>query len=247
MSLLGRAFVPVIVGHRGGRSEGWPPENSLASFERAHREGAHAIETDVRLTASGEVVAFHDPTLARMTDDRDTRDVARLDGSALGAVRLKGSSEKIPRLSDVLDWAEGASSALNIEVKHDVPDRWALGRAVARQLSRTRVPLLVSSFDPFLLLAMGVLAPKVPRALLTHPGQRYAPVLHALSHPRFLTALHVERREARPTAIQRWKRRGLRVGVWTVNDEYEALRLAALGVDVLITDEPGKIVAALRA
>ena len=245
MSLLGRVDGPVVVGHRGGRGEGWPPENSLASFERARSQGAHAIETAVRLAASGEVVAFHDPTLARMTDGRDTREVARLDRTELGAVRLGASTERIPRLPEVLEWAEQAGCGLNIEVKHDVPDRWALAREVARHLSKARIPVLVSSFDPVALLALGVLAPAVPRALLTHPAQKYAPILHTLAHPRFLTALHAERRETHAAQIQTWKRRGLRVGVWTVNDTYEARRLVADGTDLLITDEPGKILAAL--
>jgi glycerophosphoryl diester phosphodiesterase len=61
----------------------------------------------------------------------------------------------------------------------------------------------------------------------------------------FVAALHVERRQALAGSIARWKRRGITVGVWTVNDPNEARRLADLGVDMFITDEPGRILEAV--
>jgi glycerophosphoryl diester phosphodiesterase len=40
-------------------------------------------------------------------------------------------------------------------------------------------------------------------------------------------------------------RRGLRLGVWTVNDASEAADLVALGVATIITDQPGAILEAI--
>jgi glycerophosphoryl diester phosphodiesterase len=236
---------PVIVGHRGGRGDGWPPENTLAAFERAHREGAPAVETDARLSAD-EVVLFHDPTLLRMTQQRDARAVARVPWVALPPVGLGSRGEKIPRLLDLLSWAEQTGTALNVELKHDVPNRLALVRAVTRQLRGARVPLLVSSFDPLELAVMRALAPAIPCALLTDPGQAYAPLLHRVARPGLVFGLHVERRQARTDLLERCKRRGLALGVWTVNDPEEARRLVGEGVDVLITDQPGALVGALE-
>jgi glycerophosphoryl diester phosphodiesterase len=228
---------PVIVGHRGGRGEGWPRENTLAAFARAREEGAHAIETDVRLSAD-EVVAFHDPTLARTTEKRDSRLVARVPWRELDPLG-------VPRLADVLAWAARTGCALNAEVKHDVPDRLALVRAVARQLRTARVPVLVSSFDPFVLALMRILLPALPCAILTDPHQSYAPLLHGIVRPGLVFGLNVERRQAAPDRIARWKRRGLAVGVWTVNEPEEARGLAEEGVDLLISDQPGRLVEAL--
>jgi glycerophosphoryl diester phosphodiesterase len=236
---------PVIVGHRGGRGEGWPPENTLAAFERAQREGAPAVETDARLCA-GEVVLFHDPTLLRMTG-HDARPVARVPWTELADVRLGPQREKIPRLLDLLSWAEQTGTALNVELKHDVPDRLALVRAVVRRLRGARVPILVSSFDPFELAVTRALAPSLPCALLTDPGQSYAPLLHRVARPGLVFGLHLERRQARTDLLARAKRRGLALGVWTVNDPEEARRLVADGVDVLITDRPGALVGALKS
>ena len=50
-----------VQGHRGAR--GLKPENTLPSFEVALDAGVSAIETDVRLTADGVPILFHDDLL----------------------------------------------------------------------------------------------------------------------------------------------------------------------------------------
>lgn len=49
---------PLIVAHRGASHDA--PENTLAAFRLAWDQGADAIETDLRLTSDGHVVAMHD-------------------------------------------------------------------------------------------------------------------------------------------------------------------------------------------
>ncbi|KAK0230250.1 PLC-like phosphodiesterase [Armillaria fumosa] len=53
-------------GHRGASAAF--PENTLASFEAAIRDGAEGIETDVHVSLDNVVVMFHDPDLQRTTD-----------------------------------------------------------------------------------------------------------------------------------------------------------------------------------
>ena len=55
----------LVIGHRGASSEA--PENTLPSFQLAVELGADALELDVRLSADGQVVVLHDPTLERTT------------------------------------------------------------------------------------------------------------------------------------------------------------------------------------
>jgi glycerophosphoryl diester phosphodiesterase len=45
--------------------------------------------------------------------------------------------------------------------------------------------------------------------------------------------------------VSRWKRGGGLVNTWTVNDPLLATGYAALGVDAIISDVPGRILAAL--
>jgi glycerophosphoryl diester phosphodiesterase len=52
---------PLVIGHRG--SSALAPENTLAAFARALRDGAAGIELDVRLSRDSVPVVIHDATL----------------------------------------------------------------------------------------------------------------------------------------------------------------------------------------
>ncbi|EJT52155.1 glycerophosphodiester phosphodiesterase [Trichosporon asahii var. asahii CBS 2479] len=59
-----------VWGHRGASA--FLPENTLASFRAAIKEGADAIESDVHVTSDGVILMFHDPTLDRTTNGSGT-------------------------------------------------------------------------------------------------------------------------------------------------------------------------------
>lgn len=220
---------PLVVGHRGGRGQGWPPENTIAAFERAREQGARAVELDVRTCGSGEVVVLHDATRAALAE-------------------LRGRS--VPTLDEALEWARARDVAVNVEMKHDVPGRTAvaaLARATVRIVRAAGADVLLSSFDPRLLALAAAVAPSIPRALLVHSKQaRWADAAQRIARPPLVMALHLERTQTDPRALERYRARGLRIGVWTVNDAREARDLVALGVASIITDRPGEILTALR-
>lgn len=57
-----------VVAHRG--SSGAHAEHTLAAYEQALREGADALECDVRLTRDGVLVCVHDRRVDRTSDGR---------------------------------------------------------------------------------------------------------------------------------------------------------------------------------
>ncbi|MDP9037375.1 MAG: glycerophosphodiester phosphodiesterase [Myxococcota bacterium] len=234
------AVAPLVVGHRGGRGEGWPRENTLSAFELAGEQGARAVELDVRTCAEGEVVVFHDPTLARATDGRDTRRVCDV---PLGDLRTLD----VPTLEEVLRWAKANGIAVNVEMKHDVPARHRrFVSNVSQAVRGSGADVLFSSFDPSLLASAAFYAPAVPRALLVHSGQaRWGNAIQELARPPLVTALHLQRTQVDPRTVVKSLGRGLRLGAWTVNDPGEAVRFARLGVATIITDAPGAIAHAL--
>lgn len=95
---------PVIVAHRGASAKA--PENTMAAFREAWKQGADAIEGDFRLTKDGKIVTMHDASTKRTTG-RDFV-VAETDWASLKALEAgswKGEGwrgEKIPLLSEVL-------------------------------------------------------------------------------------------------------------------------------------------------
>lgn len=55
-----------VIGHRG--ASGYAPEHTWASYDRAVSMGVDYLEIDVRMSATGELIAIHDDTLDRTTD-----------------------------------------------------------------------------------------------------------------------------------------------------------------------------------
>jgi glycerophosphoryl diester phosphodiesterase len=73
---------PLIIGHRG--SSAAAPENTIAAFTRAFRDGADGIEFDIRLARDGVPVVIHDATLMRTAQIPGS--VSDFTGSELGRI-----------------------------------------------------------------------------------------------------------------------------------------------------------------
>lgn len=234
----------LVLGHRGVRpidGESLPAENTLAAFARAADAGADGIELDVRLTADDDVVVFHDATLERMTGGADRRAVIDLGAPVLGAIELVGGG-RAPRLGEVLAWCKERRLAVNVELKRDGGPHWRLAVRTAEIARRSGADVLFSSFDPRLLAFCAVAFPRAPRAWLLHPSRRWSrPAAFAFARRRLIHAVHPERTHVDERFVRAMKRRGVRVGVWTVNDPEEASRLYGWGVDWCITDDAARI------
>lgn len=236
----------LVVGHRGGRGSAWPPENTIAAFEKARLAGARAVELDARTCADGQVVVFHDATLERMTADRDKRPVSDVPFAELERLDL-GRGATIPSLAAVLDWARGHDMGVNVELKRDVCSRIALVREVTKVFHAHPADVLWSSFDPMLLGVLAALDVSYRRALLVESGRpAWARGLEGLVRPPLVSAIHLDAERAR-TSISACLNRGLRVGVWTINEPGEAIALIERGARTVITDAPDRVIAALAS
>lgn len=235
---------PLVLGHRGARRRA--PENTIAAFDLAMDEGADGVELDVRLNRDGHVVVIHDPTLERVTDGRDRRRIEDVGLAELAAIDLGGGA-RVPALEEVLSWARRRRARVNVELKRDVTRRarfvWEVVRLLAFEpAAGTR--LLTSSFDPWLVLACAHFLPHIAAGWLVEapgpvPGRSFGERLLGAS------AVHPQASLVTPESIAPWHHDGCLVNVWTVNDPADAQRLAQIGVDTIISDEPGKILGAL--
>jgi glycerophosphoryl diester phosphodiesterase len=142
----------LIVGHRGGRNV-WP-ENSLSGFRNVARLPVDAVEFDVHLTAAGELLVIHDPTLDRTTESSGL--VVDLAPEAHRAIVLKGGDgEAVPSLKETLDVLAPTGFELHVELKSDADHRPYPGivPAVLEQLSAYDLAdrCVLTSFDPAVL------------------------------------------------------------------------------------------------
>jgi glycerophosphoryl diester phosphodiesterase len=229
---------PLIIAHRGASAEA--PENTLAAFGLALEQGADGIELDVQLSADGRCVIMHDFKLDRVTNGQGK--VSALTLAELQALEIHGGG-RIPTLPELFE-TFGPQLLYNIELKDvGLRDR-GLETAVADIISAHHLEnaCLISSFNPFSLRRMRKCLPNgVPLALLRAEGAlRYTYLIAdgQADHPHFSMV---------DDAYMVWaKKRGYYVNVWTVDEPEEAKRLAALGVNGLITNKPQFLRAALE-
>jgi glycerophosphoryl diester phosphodiesterase len=234
---------PLVLGHRGARHAA--PENTMKAFELALAEGADGVELDVRLDGDGRVIVLHDRTLERVSNGSEKRAAESLRAAEILRVDI-GDGERTPLLADVLAWSRERRARVNVELKKDVDRPWTLLDGVVRAVragGSAEELLVFSSFQPAFVSALAIALPTYARAWLVHERQRVlrrAPAFRTLG----LDGVHPQHTLVTEEAMQRWKRRPALVNTWTVNAPKDVQRVAALGVDAVISDEPG---AALRA
>jgi glycerophosphoryl diester phosphodiesterase len=155
------ALVPLPLAHRGLHGAG-RIENSRAAFVEAIGEG-HGIELDVQASRDGDAFVFHDYELDRLTGEQGA--LAERSTAELKRIRLTGSDETIPTLTDALQLIAGQVPLL-IEVK--APDRkvGALCLSVLRALDGYRGPVGVMSFNPEVGRWFSIHGPRITRGLV---------------------------------------------------------------------------------
>jgi glycerophosphoryl diester phosphodiesterase len=232
---------PIIFAHRGASAHA--PENTLAAFELAVDQGADAIELDVKLTADGQVIVIHDPTVDRTTSAHGrVKDMTLADFRALEAgsyLSEKFKNEKIPTLEEVFE-AVGQKTFINVELTNYNAPRDHLVESVCMLVKRFSLQnrVLFSSFIASNLSKSRSYLPDVPTGLLALGG-----ILGAWQRSFGFAfgkydALHPSLPDATQQQIYFVHRLNRRVHVWTVNKEEDMRRLFKWGVDAIFTDDP---------
>ncbi|MCI8672188.1 MAG: hypothetical protein HFI89_01650 [Lachnospiraceae bacterium] len=223
--------------HRG--ASGHAPENTMAAFELADALGADGIELDVQLSKDGVPVIIHDEQVDRISDGTGfVRDFTLQELKRLNVNRnfpAYGRSE-IPTLAEVYDWLRGTELSVNLELKNGAVAYKGLEEKVLRLAEEKDVAgrILYSSFNHRSMLRLKRLKPEARTAFLysdgladaAEYGARYG--IYAL-HPSLFNAMEAG-------LIESCHKKGLRVHVWTVNEEKDMERLCKLGADAVITN-----------
>ncbi|MDO5481198.1 MAG: glycerophosphodiester phosphodiesterase family protein [Candidatus Saccharibacteria bacterium] len=203
----------LLVAHRGKYDNmAGVPENSLAAFRKAVKEGM-AIELDVHLSRDGRVVVFHDSFVRRMTGGGGV--IVRKKFPEIRRLRLMGTTEKIPELSEVLEVVKGKVPMI-IEVKFDrMPGK--LEREMVKILDEYRGKFAVKSFSPLTVKWFYQNRPEYIRGLLVNYKlwRKLGAILIWMAKPEFLS---VDYRLYNNPKIQEMRKK-MPVIAWTVKDE----------------------------
>ena len=234
-----------IVAHRGASS--YATDNTLTSYRLAHAQGAAFIELDIRKTADGKLLVFHDTTIP-IPGECEQR-VERLTLDTLLGIPLEGG-ERIPRWEEVLELSMSLDVGIYIELKdtdaalttHLVdtlrearwldrcilfgprPDHVFFVREIA-PAARTAFSYRNASIDP-VLIAQACNATGLNLAWEDYPDPC------ALITPQWLA---------------RVRKAGLRIMSWHEEREPVMRRLVALGIEDLCTNDPAMTRRAIEA
>ena len=241
---------PQIFAHRGGCDLG--PENTIAAFDIGMSTGADGLELDVHLSADGIVVVHHDKTLDRTTNGSGpvaARTARELEGLDAGywftrgeAYPFRGQGIGVPTLREVL--ARYRSIPTIIEIKVYTAE---MGEAVAQEIRRA------DALDYVCVAGYGLASARAARAALPRVAASAAQPEVRLAVYRSILRCPVRRAEYQTYQVPEWAeatrivtRRfvrhahaaGLKVQVWTVDEEADMRRLLEWGIDGLISNRP---------
>lgn len=236
--------LPKVIGHRGAAAVA--PENTLVGLRAAAAAGVRVVEFDVKLTADGRCVLFHDGRLERTTNghgrvaETTFAEMARLDAGSWFAAAFAG--ERVPSLEAALALVAELDLFPALEIKpcagRETVTAEAVMGVVAACWPKDRPLPLITSFKPESLAVARALAPAWPRGLNMHTlipaWRRRVDELGCA----FLSCNHryLRRRQAAAVVAS-----GVPLLAFTVNNPARAETLRDWGVSTLITDAPDRI------
>jgi glycerophosphoryl diester phosphodiesterase len=251
---------PLVIAHRGGA--GLWPENTLHAFERAAELGADVLELDVRLTADGALVVFHDSGVGRTTDGAGEvgalklAELKRLDaghrwtadggktfpfrGRGLTVPTLREVFERLPRMRFNVEPKDESAAAVKelcrVLRAGEMEERVVVGsfRQSVIDEFRRECPGVATSASP-------AEASKFLALYQAGLAASYSPPMQALQIPESAGGVRVLTRGFVEAAHER----NLQVHAWTINSESDMRRLLAAGVDGIMTDYPDRLLAVL--
>jgi len=216
----------------------------MAAFDNAAALGADGIELDVRLSQDGVVVVHHDATLDRTT---------ALRGPVAAQTARQLEAAGVPPLSCVLEHHRRVKVIVELK-QNDVALATAAVDAIRHASAAHRV--CVGSFGRRVLRAVRAMAPEIATSA-AREEVRWALYRSWCRWPRWAApradygGFQIPERAGTTRVVSRRfvddaHRAGLKVQVWTVNDEASARRLLGWGVDALITDRPDVMMRLVR-
>lgn len=241
---------PLLLAHRGASAHA--PENTLAAFQLAMRQGAHGVELDAKLSADGEMVVMHDASVDRTTNgsgkvnELPLAGLRELDAGVCFGERFL--NEKIPTLAEVLETL-GREAIINIELTNYSSPRDRLPELAAGLVGHMgmRANVIFSSFLPANLHRVRRVLPEACVAMLAWKGLAGWIGRGWIGRLAAPGMVHPYRDDISPEYIAGEHHHGRRIHAWTVNSPQEAHAFLLMGVDGLISDDPQTVLRVMES
>lgn len=228
-----------IFAHRGASA--YAPENTLEAFALAMEMGADGIELDVQLTKDGEVVVVHDETIDRVSNRKGyVKDytLAELKTFTFDNNIEAYAGAKIATLKEVLELVKPGKMEVNIELKTGIYWYPEIEKKVIKIVEETGMKdrVIYSSFNHYSIQKVRELDAEAETAYLYGDVmldvEKYAKDTGVCGlHP---AVYHLKMADF----MERYKESGLKVRVWTVNDENDMKEFIENDLEAVITNYP---------
>lgn len=228
-----------IFAHRG--ASGYAPENTIEAFVLAIEQGADGIELDVHLTRDGEVVVTHDETI-----DRVSNGTGYVKDYTLEELRMfhfnnhmkKFQKTQIPTLQEVLEVVRPSGAEVNVELKTGIywyPQLEEKVLAIVKEM-KMQDCVIYSSFNHYSVQKIRELDAQAETAYLYSDVildvERYAVETGVNGlHP---AVYHLKMADL----MTRYEASGLKIRVWTVNQEADMEKFIGRQVEAVLTNYP---------
>lgn len=238
------------IAHRG--FSGKYPENTKIAFAKAIELGADMIELDVTLSRDRVPIVIHDDTVDRTSDGKGkvrnlTLDKLRLldFGSWQSA---KFSDQRISTLEEVLQQIKNSKIGLNIEIKSSAFEKKYSESCIESQtlqlIQKYKLfnRIVISSFEPRVLLRLRELSANVKLAYLIEPNYKKIkldPIFFV--HQVKAVSLNMHKSQLKTEIFKKASLENIPVYVYTVNTIKEMRKMHLLGVAGVFTNYPDKL------
>lgn len=223
------------IAHRGASA--YKPEDTIIAFQRALEMKADALGIDVHVCKSGEVVVIHDNTLERVTNGR-----GRVRDKTLTELRqliVEGGAQ-IATLEETINFV-GKRMKLDIELKEEgcAGPTYRIIKEAIEIRGWSYDDFFISSFIRSELDVMKLLDSRIQLSVLFNwisqfGAFRFAKKIGAYSINPSLSL-------TKKKLITRAHKEGLKVFVWTANNEKDIVQMKLLGVDGIFSDFPDRL------
>jgi len=226
----------MVIGHRG--AAGHEVENTIPSIDKAISFGVDAVEVDVFLCKSGELVVFHDENLSRLTNSNAFIESLTLD--SIKKIEVF-NNHKIPTLNEVIKFINNRIH-LNIELKgiNTAKPTYKLLKSIFSNKKQLIEKISISSFNWNELEIIYDLDKDIQTAVLVEER----PVEMAINQAKKINAkaINIDFKLLNKKVVKKIKSENLIINAWTVNEINQIERIINLGVDGIITDFPDRVI-----
>lgn len=214
------------------------PENTVASFRLAEEIGVDEVETDVRISADGQLFMLHDATLDRVAADAAGRDLGptgELDWATISRVDL-GGGEHVPTLDQMYD---ATSSTIQLEIKDLAVIDSLVGFFAEHDDLAQRT--ILTGFSTEAMASVAVKLPQIRRGIIT---STWTEVINYPGGPEGLiketssARLHSGTEGLTADDVSRLHEAGYELHCWPTRTIDDLRRALELGADGTTSDDP---------